>query len=114
MGIGITSSPATGTTASGQGEAWPLAISQHSLALLVEVLLLRQQQERETKPVRTNADTSIMTIWARFLASLKNAVMNFDNRSEQFEGRFKICSFVFVVCYSFTHNLLENLFLRQR
>ena len=58
----------------------------HTLALLLEVLLLRQQRERESKVVRAGTDATILAMWSRFLASLKAAIFNFDNRSEQFEG----------------------------
>lgn len=68
-------------------DSWPLMVSQHTLAVLVEVLLMRQQQEREAKSVQSTADTIIMSIWSRFLNSLKSAIMVFDNRSEQFEGK---------------------------
>jgi hypothetical protein len=60
--------------------------------VLVEVLLLRQQRERESKAGRgVGADAAITAIWAKFLSSLKTAILVFDNRSEQFEGRFGYC-----------------------
>lgn len=83
LGVGTGTPPTTTTT---QLEAWPLTVPPHTLALLLEVLLLRQQRERESKVVRAGTDTTILAMWSRFLASLKAAIFNFDNRSEQFEG----------------------------
>nr|KAG5693182.1 hypothetical protein BaRGS_014072 [Batillaria attramentaria] len=80
LGVGAAASNTTGLA-----EYWPLTVSPHTLALLVEVLLLRQQRERESRAVRAGADSTIMAIWTRFLSSLKTAIMAFDNRSEQFE-----------------------------
>ena len=83
LGVG-TGTPPTSTAP--QLEAWPLTVPPHTLALLLEVLLLRQQRERESKVVRAGTDATILAMWSRFLASLKAAIFNFDNRSEQFEG----------------------------
>lgn len=102
LGVGTTAPSTTGAT---QPEPWPLTVPSHTLALLVEVLLLRQQRERESKAVRAGADGTIVAMWARFLASLKAAIVGFDNRTEQFEGasdkNFLFVDSIVVVCGTF-------------
>ncbi|XP_050389975.2 E3 ubiquitin-protein ligase UBR4 [Patella vulgata] len=66
-------------------DPWPLTVYPRTLAVLAEILLLKQQKERETKSITSNSDRAVVEIWNRFLSTLKNAVCNFDNKSEQFD-----------------------------
>ncbi|XP_076455251.1 E3 ubiquitin-protein ligase UBR4-like isoform X3 [Babylonia areolata] len=75
----------TTTSTSSTTDPWPLTIPTHTLTLLVEILLLRQQRERERQTGRVGVDAMILSIWTRFLSSLKTSILNFDNRTEQFE-----------------------------
>ncbi|ESP04880.1 hypothetical protein LOTGIDRAFT_156120, partial [Lottia gigantea] len=56
-----------------------------NLAVLAEILLLKQQKEREQELPTTNCDKAVIEVWTRFLMTLKNSICNFDNKSEQFE-----------------------------
>ncbi|KAL8608129.1 hypothetical protein ACOMHN_016584 [Nucella lapillus] len=90
LGVGTGTPPPTTTTTTAatvtpQADSWPLTIPTHTLTLLVEILLLRQQKERERVLGRAGVDVTILSIWTRFLSSLKAAILNFDNRTEQFE-----------------------------
>ncbi|XP_052831626.1 E3 ubiquitin-protein ligase UBR4-like [Octopus bimaculoides] len=68
-------------------EAWPLTVYPRTLAVLAEVILLRQQKERETSPkiIRSITEVQVMNIWAQFTRTLKQAILNFDNKIDQFE-----------------------------
>ncbi|XP_036368081.1 E3 ubiquitin-protein ligase UBR4 isoform X5 [Octopus sinensis] len=68
-------------------EAWPLTVYPRTLAVLAEVILLRQQKERETSPkiIRSVTEVQVMNIWAQFTRTLKQAILNFDNKIDQFE-----------------------------
>lgn len=68
-------------------DPWPLTVYPRTLAVLAEVTLLKQQKERENKVVKSQSEAAIISIWVRFLTTLKSAVLNFDNKSEFFEGK---------------------------
>jgi hypothetical protein len=69
--------------------AWPLRAYPRSLAVLTEILLLRQQREREgsTGTVKGRTEAIIVRIWTRFLDSLTATVINFDNNTKDFDGK---------------------------
>ena len=68
-------------------EPWPLTVYPRTLAVLAEVLLLRQQKEREIGSIKSQSEASVINIWNRFMAALKNAIIGFDNNVVDFEGR---------------------------
>ncbi len=71
-------------------DAWPLTVYPRTLAVLAEVLLLRQQKEREASSGKSVSETAVITIWMRFLSTLKSAIINFDNNVADFEGKYNI------------------------
>ncbi|XP_041369615.1 E3 ubiquitin-protein ligase UBR4-like [Gigantopelta aegis] len=52
-------------------DPWPLTVHTHTLAVLAEVILLKQQKERETKTMKSQSDSSVSGIWVRFIATLR-------------------------------------------
>ncbi|XP_067662559.1 E3 ubiquitin-protein ligase UBR4-like [Haliotis asinina] len=66
-------------------DPWPLTVYPRTLAVLAEVLLLKQQKEREAKTIKSYSDNAVINIWVRFIVTLKTAILNFDNKTEQFE-----------------------------
>ena len=68
-------------------DPWPLTVYPRSLAVLAEILLLRLQQEREAGSVKAKSEEAIINIWTRFLAQLKDAVLNFNNVTDQWDGK---------------------------
>ena len=68
-------------------DAWPTSVGARTLGVLAEVLLLRQQRERLSGTVKKQSDVAILKIWARFLLTMKTLVLNFENNTEEFDGR---------------------------
>lgn len=69
-------------------EPWPLTVYPRTLAVLAEVLLLKQQKEREAGSIKSQSEAAVISIWTRFLAAIKNAVVGFDNNVTDFDGKF--------------------------
>jgi len=75
--LGISLSPAT-------VEPWPLRVRPRTLAILAEVLLLRQQHESEMEAsgsvltVKRSSETAIMHVWTRLTTSLADAAIASD------------------------------------
>ncbi len=67
-------------------DPWPLTVLSRTLAVLAEVLLLRQQREREAGEVNVWSKAAVIPIWTRFLSTLKNVILHFDNNVEEFDG----------------------------
>ena len=67
-------------------DPWPMTVYPRTLALLAEVLLLRQQNEREAGEVNVWSKAAVIPIWTRLLSTLKNAILNFDNNVEEYDG----------------------------
>jgi len=65
-------------------EPWPLRVRPRTLAVLAEVLLLRQQQESELEAVgsllmaKRSSETAIMHVWTRLTTSLADAAIASD------------------------------------
>ena len=57
----------------------------------LQVLLLRLQQEREAGVVKSRSEMAIINIWTRFLAQLKDAVVNFNNDTAHWDGKLLLC-----------------------
>jgi E3 ubiquitin-protein ligase UBR4 len=77
LGIGLTS-----TT-----EPWPLQVRPRALAVLAEVLLLRQQTERDVTTATASAglpatkrgsEIAVMQIWVRLTTALADAAVSMD------------------------------------
>jgi hypothetical protein len=50
-------------------------------------VLLRQQREREAGGgVKSKTELSIIGIWNRFIGTLQQIIVDFDNNTEEFEG----------------------------
>jgi len=75
LGIGLN--PAT-------VEPWPLRVRPRTLAVLAEVLLLRQQQESELEAAgslltaKRSSELAIMHVWTRLTTSLADAAVASD------------------------------------
>ncbi len=69
------------------GDPWPLTVYPRTLAVLAEVLLLRQQVEREAGELNVWSKAAVIPIWTRFLTTLKNTILNFDNNVTDFDGK---------------------------
>ena len=67
---------------------WPLRAYPRSLAVLAEIILLRQQREREgsTGSIKGQTEAIIVRIWTRFLDSLVATIIGFDNNTKDFDG----------------------------
>lgn len=73
-------------------DPWPMTVRPRSLAVLAEILLLRQQCERESSTgVKTRTENLIINIWSRFMDRLQSAITDFDNSSQDVEGRDMKC-----------------------
>ena len=64
------------------GDPWPLSVYPRSLAILAEILLLRQQREREAKKMISQSETAVVNIWLRFMEALSRSIMKTDVKSE--------------------------------
>lgn len=72
-------------------DGWPLRIRPRTLAVLTEVILLRQQNEKDSQTAKKNSETVIMNIWSQFIATLVGIIENFDNNVADFEGLLSFC-----------------------
>uniref|UniRef100_A0A2C9K8S7 UBR-type domain-containing protein n=1 Tax=Biomphalaria glabrata TaxID=6526 RepID=A0A2C9K8S7_BIOGL len=67
-------------------EPWPLTVHPRCLAVLVSILLLRQQQERGDKEVKAGtADNAVIATWDKFLKRLQTAVESSEEKTEIME-----------------------------
>lgn len=73
-------------------DGWPLRIRPRTLAVLAEVILLRQQNEKDSQATKKNSETVIMNIWSQFIATLVGIIENFDNNVADFDGLLSFCS----------------------
>lgn len=73
-------------------DGWPLRIRPRTLAVLAEVILLRQQNEKDSQATKKNSETVIMNIWSQFIATLVGIIENFDNNVTDFDGLLSFCS----------------------
>lgn len=71
-------------------DPWPLTVHPRTLGVLAEVILLKQQKERESKTLKSQSEVDVITIWVRFMTTLKTAIINFDNNTEACEGVYVI------------------------
>lgn len=71
-------------------DPWPLTVHPRTLGVLAEVILLKQQKERESKTLKSQSEAAVITIWVRFMTTLKSAIINFDNNTETCEGVYVI------------------------
>lgn len=75
--LGISLNPAT-------VEPWPLRVRPRTLAILAEVLLLRQQHESELEAsgslltAKRSSETAIMHVWSQLTTSLADAAIASD------------------------------------
>ncbi|XP_052222057.1 E3 ubiquitin-protein ligase UBR4-like isoform X2 [Dreissena polymorpha] len=65
-----------------EGDTWPLSVYPRTLAILAEVLLLRQQREREVKAMVSQMEPVIMQIWTRFMTTLTNACLTTSGKPD--------------------------------
>ena len=70
-------------------DPWPLQVYPRTLAVLAEILLLRQQNERMAGSVNAKgqSESAIINIWTRFMSTMKNVIVAFDNNGD-YEGMF--------------------------
>ena len=68
------------------GDHWPLSVFPRSLAVLAEILLLRQQREREAKKMISQSETAVVNIWLRFMETLSRNIMKMDSKPDPNEG----------------------------
>ncbi|BFZ02848.1 hypothetical protein BsWGS_05885 [Bradybaena similaris] len=65
---------------------WPLTVYPRSLAVLVSVLLRRQQRERAEEITNIgSSDNAVISIWDKFLRRLRFAIDICENRTEVME-----------------------------
>lgn len=50
------------------------------------MILLKQQRERETKATRCQSEVDIINIWMKVINTITAAIVNFDNKTDAFEG----------------------------
>jgi len=82
-------------------DPWPLHLQSRTLAVLIEVILLQQQQERESSSGRNQSEAAILSIWTRFMITLKHTILDFDNNVADYEGLFIRINSSRRVCISF-------------
>ena len=68
------------------GDHWPLTVFPRSLAVLAEILLLRQQREREAKKMISQSETAVVNIWLRFMETVSRSVLKADSKPDPNEG----------------------------
>lgn len=92
-------------------EPWPMTVYSRTLAVLAEVILLRQQKERELniKAIKSVTEAQVINIWNRFTLTLKQAILTFDNKTDQFEG--KLSSWSTFILISYDKNICKLLFI---
>lgn len=73
-------------------DGWPLRIRPRTLAVLAEVILLRQQNEKDSQAAKKNSEIVIMNIWSQFIATLVGIIEHFDNNVADFDGLLSFCS----------------------
>ncbi|XP_074655636.1 E3 ubiquitin-protein ligase UBR4-like [Tubulanus polymorphus] len=66
-------------------ELWPLTVYPRTLALLAEIILLRQQREYGAGLLKRPTDMLIFKLWARFIATLKGRIINQEACTEAME-----------------------------
>ncbi|CAL1532573.1 unnamed protein product [Lymnaea stagnalis] len=67
-------------------DPWPLTAHPRCLAVLVSVLLLRQQQERGDSEVKAGStDNAVIAIWDKFLKRLQSTIESCENKTEVME-----------------------------
>ena len=71
-----------------EGDSWPLTVYPRTLAVLAEVILLRQQREREAKQLVSQTESNIIMIWTRFMNTLTNNVLSSSSKTDPNDGNF--------------------------
>ncbi|KAL3872340.1 hypothetical protein ACJMK2_040271 [Sinanodonta woodiana] len=66
-------------------DPWPMTVYPRTLAVLAEVLLLKQQRERESKQLKSQSEAAIINIWVRFLTTLKSNIQSPETKPELIE-----------------------------
>lgn len=70
-----------------EGDTWPLTVYPRTLAVLAEVLLLRQQREREAKQLVSQTEAVIISVWTRFMNTLTNNILASPGKSDLNDGK---------------------------
>ena len=68
------------------GDHWPLTVYPRSLAVLAEILLLRQQREREAKKMISQSETAVVNIWLRFMETMSRNILKTDTKPDPNDG----------------------------
>ncbi|XP_052722001.1 E3 ubiquitin-protein ligase UBR4-like isoform X2 [Crassostrea angulata] len=63
---------------------WPTTLLPRTLAVLAEILLLKQQKEREAKQLKSQSEAAVINIWNRFITTLKS-LMIYNDGTENYE-----------------------------
>lgn len=71
-------------------DRWPLHIRARTLSVLAEVLLLRQQDERQATDKKTATEQLIADLWLRFVHSCEENTLRLAADSVVSEGVLKI------------------------
>ena len=69
-----------------EGDTWPLSIYPRTLAVLAEIILLRQQKERTTKQVKSQTEAAIINLWTRFINTLTNNIVSAHSKTDPNDG----------------------------
>ncbi|XP_069121893.1 E3 ubiquitin-protein ligase UBR4-like isoform X2 [Argopecten irradians] len=59
-------------------EPWPMTVHTRTLAILAEVILLKQQREREAKLMKSQSEAAVISIWVNFITTLKSNIIWLD------------------------------------
>ncbi|XP_052789588.1 E3 ubiquitin-protein ligase UBR4-like isoform X2 [Mya arenaria] len=65
-----------------EGDTWPLTVCPRTLAVLAEILLLRQQRERVAKHPASPTEAVIIQIWTRCINTLVNNTLGGNAKND--------------------------------
>lgn len=78
---------------------WPTTLLPRTLAVLAEILLLKQQKEREAKQLKSQSEAAVINIWNRFITTLKS-LMIYNDGTENYEGHNLDTLYAVISCIS--------------
>lgn len=78
---------------------WPTTLLPRTLAVLAEILLLKQQKEREAKQLKSQSEAAVINIWNRFITTLKS-LMIYNDGTENYEGQNLDTLYTLISCIS--------------
>ncbi|ELU10961.1 hypothetical protein CAPTEDRAFT_154354 [Capitella teleta] len=93
-------------------DPWPLTVHSRTLSCLAQVLLLRQQRERQDAGGALNgqSEIAVKNIWNRFLQTLTETCVHSDGVARQLEGLYhETLLFITTNIHDFTDINVEHL-----